>query len=165
MTDVTTIAVEAPVKDTNPLLTEEQILAAATNLPALSPDQFKLGDRVFKIVHLPYDDYVTFLGYLQPFLAALVNKKSAAVSIPGINLGASADPGALLQFCSGDLPEMVRLIAKQSEPDISIREIKDLAGNPFVLAGVVIQQLARNQMIGDFVSFFKQVTPLLALAK
>lgn len=150
-----------------PVLTDEQILAAATNSPVLSPDQFKLGDQTFKIVHLPYDDYVTFLGYLQPFLSAMVlgKSKEQKVSIPGINLGVGASPLALVEFCSNELPEMVRLIVKQTDPTVTVKTIKELAGTPFVLAGIVFQQLVRNQMIADFASFFKQMMPLLSLAK
>jgi len=150
-----------------PPITKEQIVAAVTNAPELSPDEFQLGDGTFKVVFLPYNDYVTFLGYLQPFLSTLIVKKAVTekVSIPGIDLGISADANTLITFCIRSLPEMVRLIAKQTVPDITVEEIKLRAQNPFVLAGIVMQQIAKNNMIRDFALFFRQVTPLLKVLK
>lgn len=153
-----TVPVESAPK---PTLTEEQIIAAATNSPLLSPDEFTLGTTTFKIVQLPYDDYVIFLGYLQPFLEALAGKKNTSVSLPGIALLDAVDSSTLLKFCSKNLPEMARLVCKQSVPDITAEELKKLAGNPFALASVVLKQVAKNGMIRDFATFFKQVTPLL----
>lgn len=148
-------------------LTEEQILAAAVNSPALSPDEFKLGETTFKIVHLPYDDYVQFLGHIQPILEFLVGKKAEKenVSIPGIALTPSLDASSLLRFCSNSLPEMVRLVCKQTQPAITTSEIKASAKTPFALAAIVLQQVSRNEIIKDFASFFAQVTPLFRTAK
>lgn len=149
------------------VLTEAQILEAATNSPVLSPDEFQLGDKTFKLVYLPYDDYVQFLGHLQPVLEALVNKKAekAGIAIPGIDLSASLNPSSILKFCSSSLPEMVRLICKQTDAKITTADIKTLARSPFALATIVLKQVSKNEVLKDFTSFFAQVTPLFRTAK
>lgn len=150
----------------NPTLSDSQIMAAATNNPALSPDEFQLGNKTFKVMHLPYDDYIVFLGYLQPFLEGLTGRnKAKEVSLPGIGIIDAIEPSALIRFCSKNLPEMAVLVCKQSCPDITVEEVKKLGENPFALASVVLKQVAKNGMIRDFASFFKQITPLLRVAK
>lgn len=146
-------------------ISEERIVEAATNDPALSPDEFRLGDARFKLVYLPYDDYLSFLTYLRPFMemiAGAVSKKRN-VSVPGIDLGPAPafDMDNLIRFCGNSLPEMVRLVCKQTAPDITVEQIKEGGKNPFVLASIVIRQVAKNQMIKDFADFFAQMTPLL----
>jgi hypothetical protein len=150
-----------------PSLSEQEILAAATNHPSLSTDEFVLGDRTYKVVSLPYDDYITFLTYLQPFLDGIVGKiaDKAEVSIPGISLSSPIDASAFVRFCGKSLPEMARLICKQTNPDITVDEIKVQAGNPFVLASIVLKQVNKNKMIATFASFFGQLTPLLKSLK
>jgi hypothetical protein len=144
-------------------LTEQEILAAATNDPSLSNSEFTLGNKTYKLVDLCYDDYVSFLAYLQPFLDALVGStaQKAGLSIPGISIGDSLDATVLIRFCSKSLPEMVRIICKQTVPNITVEEVKAAAKNPFTLATIVMQQVAKNGMIRDFASFFAQMTPLL----
>jgi hypothetical protein len=150
-----------------PELTGQEILAAATNAPSLAPDEFVLGDRTYKVVDLSYDDYVSFLTYLQPFLDGLVGNFASKtnVSLPGISLSQSIDAPAFVKFCGKSLPEMTRLICKQTNPDITVDEVKLAAGNPFVLAAVVIKQVNKNQMISTFASFFGQLAPLLSPRK
>jgi len=156
-----TVVPESPAPQ-EPVLSEQEIAAAVTNSPALSPDEFKLGDRTFKVVHLPYDDYVVFLSYLQPFLNALVGKlaEKANLAIPDLDLGESFEVSALVKFCLDSLPEMTRIVCKQSAPDITVEEIKVLAGTPFALADVVLKQVAKNRMIRDFADFFGRIAPL-----
>lgn len=150
-----------------PNLTEQEILAAATNDPSLSTDEFTLGTKTYKLVSLSYDDYITFLAFLQPFLDALVGStaEKAGLSIPGISIGDTLDATTLVRFCSKSLPEMVRIICKQTEPTITVEQVKVAAGNPFALAIIVIKQISKNGMIRDFSSFFAQMTPLLRRQK
>lgn len=143
-------------------LTPQQISEAATNNPALSPDEFKLGETTFKIVHLPYDDYVSFIAYLQPFLDAITSKMAdkVKISVPGLDIGKAIDGTLLIKFCGTSLPEMARLICKQTYPNITVDQIKKDAGTPFILANIVLQQVIKNGMLRDFASFFAQIAPL-----
>ena len=147
----------------SPTLSQEQIMAAATNSPALSSEQFQLGDAIYKVVHLPYDDYVEFIAHLQPFMDALAEKiaSSAGVSVPGLHLTEPVSSSLLLKFCGNSLPELVRIIVKQTRPDITAEQVKEQGKNPFVLAAIVLKQVAYNGMIRDFASFFAQIVPLL----
>ncbi len=161
-------SVETPVvASPETALTEKEILAAATNDPSLSPDEFQLGDKKFKVVHLPYDDYVAFLSMLQPFLEGLMHNlaEKANVSVPGIALGAAPDASSLITFCLKSLPDMACIVCKQTDSSITVGEVKRLGGTPFALAGVVLKQISKNKMIKDFSSFFALVTPLLKAAK
>jgi hypothetical protein len=151
------------VSPASPSLTEQEILAAAVNSPSLSDDEFVLGEFTYKVVHLPYDDYVSFLAYLQPFLDGIIGKLSEKnnVSLPGITLSEPVDMGVFVRFCGKSLPEMARLVCKQTRSEVTIDEIKQAAGNPFVLAALVFKQINKNQMIQTFASFFAQLTHLI----
>jgi hypothetical protein len=142
-------------------LTEDQKIRAAVNAPA---DTFTLGDREFKLYDLPYDDYIAFVGYVSPLVDTLINrvKTKNTVGIPGIDLDVTQF-GAIqiLQFCGASLPEMVRLICKQTDPDITVEEIKKLVGRPTLLATIVMRQMAQNGIIQDFTDFFGQMVKTL----
>lgn len=141
--------------------TEQDKIRAAVNAPA---DTFKLGDREFQLHDLPYDDYIAFVGYVSPLVDTLINrvKGKNTAGIPGIDLDVTQF-GAIqiLQFCGGSLPEMVRLICKQTDPDITVEDIKKLAGRPTLLATIVMRQMAQNGIIQDFTDFFGQMVKTL----
>lgn len=160
-------SVQEPVVEEGSTLTQQQIAEAATQNPTLSPDEFKLGEATYKVVHLPYDDYIAFLAYLQPFLDALVARmgNKVKVSIPGLDIGKSLDASALVKFCMKSLPEMTQIIVKQTSPNMTIDEIKQIAGTPFVLAEIVLKQVIKNGMIKEFASFFVSMAPLLSSLK
>lgn len=154
---------EVSAQTTKPALSETEILAAATNSPELSPDEFQLGEHTFKVVHLSYDDYLQFLAHLQPFLDAVVSKlaEKANLSIPGIDTGNSLELPMLVRFCGENLPEMVRIICKQTMPNITVQQVKEWGRTPFNLASIVLKQVAKNHMIKDFADFFARIAPLL----
>lgn len=140
-------------------LTEKQVVAAATNAPELSEDEVLLGDRVVKVVDLPYDDYVTFLAYLQPAVEAFAAKLGEAA---GVELRGSALPvGDIIRHCCDALPQMALLVCKQTNPEMTIEEVKALGKTPFRLAGVVLKQVEHNKMIQEIGDFFVQVMVLL----
>lgn len=144
-------------------LSAETIAEAATNEPSLSPDEFLLGEKTYKVVHLSYDDYVAFIAYIQPFFDAIVGKLGDKIgaSIPGINIGKSLDASVILKFCGNSLPEMTRLVIKQTVPSITVDQIKHTPGvTPFTLATIVMQQVIKNNMVKDFATFFVQMAPL-----
>lgn len=142
-----------------PEVTAIDTARAFTNSPTLSSNTVTLGDREFTIVDLPYDDYVQFLAHLQPLIEGLVSKLA---QVKGINFSADGITGsAILAYCLKSLPEMVRLSLKQTEPDLTIQEIKKLAGTPFKMANVVLKQIEQNHIINEVSGFFVQVAPLL----
>jgi hypothetical protein len=122
----------------------------------------KLGGREFPIKDLPYDDYLQFLLKLQPLLESIVGK---IASFKGVSMdtGESLTSSALLKYCGTALPELVRLICKQSVPDVTTDDIKRLCPSPFLMASVVMAQVQQNRMISDFADFFGQVLPLMNL--
>lgn len=145
-------------------LTNADLGRAMLNLPA---DEFMLGDRIFQIVDLPYDDYTMFLGYIAPLIEnickRIVLSKSGGVELPdGIKLDASTF-GAfdLLQICGKSLPEMAQIVCKQTDPDITVADVKRLAKKPLPLADVVLKQIVQNGMIKDFKDFFGQMISML----
>jgi len=151
-----------PTTDTpaTPQLTDAQKTRAAVNDPA---DHFILGGRTFKIVDLPYDDYLRFILLMEPLVQMLVQSasQSGKVSIPGMELDTSSISAmGLARYCGDSLPEMVRIICSQTEPEITVEEIKKLGRNPFVLAKIVILQVSQNGIIRDFTDFFAQILPL-----
>ena len=164
MTEATTTVVETPTE--SPKLSKEEQIQAAVNSPELSEQSFQLGDQTFKIIDLPYDDYLQFVSMLSPLLDAFISKLTPAASIPGINLDSGkVTSAALLKYCGTTLPEMVRIICSQTDPAITVETIKAKGKNPFRLAGIVMQQISRNNIIGDFADFFAQIAPLLRLVK
>lgn len=144
-----------------PTLTQTEIIRAATNDPALSTASFKLGDREFPIVDLPYDDYITFLSLLQPLF------ESFATAITGQTLpnSESMTPASILRYCAKSLPEMVQIMCRQTSPDITVDEVKSLGRNPFVLAAAVLKQVEHNKIIEDISDFFGLIAPMINRAK
>jgi hypothetical protein len=146
-------------------LTTVQITTAALNDPALSPDEFKLGDRVFKVVDLSYDDYMKFITLLSPLIDSIFGKLARrAPSIPGVTLAPDTDQFSvkqLFQYCGSTLPEMAALVCKASDPEIAVDEIKLLAKTPFKLADVILLQMERNNILKDFADFFARILPLM----
>jgi hypothetical protein len=147
-----------------PILTEKDKVRGMTNDPSLSENTITLGTgefkRDFKILDLEYDDYVTFLSYLQPLMEVALGKLA---SFQGIAIPQTSEINAasLLAYCANDLPEMVRIVCKGTDPDITTTEIKKLVKNPFKMASIVLEQINHNKMIKDFSDFFMLILPLI----
>lgn len=161
-----------------PTLTTKEIVAEFTNDPALAEGSFSLGDRTFKILSLGYDQYLEFCAYLTPLfgaVAGLVSKnirEKQGVEIPGIDLNTDGiTPGSLLAFAKKDLPTMVSIVCNMEatvteNQDLKVTPewVKKHASTPWQLADIVMKQVAKNNIIGDFASFFVQTIPgLMAL--
>lgn len=156
---------KASSKET-PSLSQKDIVRAVTNDPSLSSDEFKLGDRTFKVVDLGYDDYLKFMVAMKPLLSGIAAgmSKAKGVSVPGIDLPeTSATEMKILEFCQDELPEMVRIVCAQTDPDITVAEIKKLGKTPFNLAPIALKQMVRNNIISQFTSFFGQILPLMGM--
>lgn len=142
-------------------LNKEDIMRATTNAP--TENAVVLSGRSFPLYDLPYDDYFSFLVKLQPLLESVVGKLT---SFKGVDVPETAfNVGGVLQYCGEALPELVQIVCKQSDPTITINEIKRLAGNPFRMASVVLAQIQQNRMISDFADFFGQILPLVSMMK
>jgi hypothetical protein len=152
-------------KEETVTLTEQDKIRAAVNLPA---GTFALGDRTFDIKDLPYDDYIAFVGYIAPLIDTLINRVAVknTLGIPGIDL----DPTQLntlsvLTMCKDTLPKMVTLMCRQTDPNITEEEVKNLAKRPTVLANAVMLQMAQNGIIKDFTDFFGQMVKTLMASR
>lgn len=139
-------------------LTERQIARAATNDPSLSEREFQLGDRTFPLVDLPYDDYVVFLGHLQPLMEAIAGRFSATQDLVSSE---EITVSGLAKYCAKALPEMVTLMARQSDPTMTTDVVKQMGRSPFKLATIVMKQIEQNKVISDIADFFEQVLPVI----
>jgi hypothetical protein len=155
-----------------PKLTNAQVVAAATNSPALADDTFTFGGRTFPILHLDYDSYLEFMAYLQPLLEGVASKfaRAKGVSLPGIDLPSLEEGGfgLLMKFCKKDLPEMAALVCNQqarqnekAEDKVTPEWVKKNARTPFELVAIVMKQIDKNKMISDFADFFVQIFPMM----
>lgn len=149
---------------TESTLTNEQINRAAWNDAV---EHFTLGGREFKIVDLPYDDYTRFLSYIAPLMEHIVKKmvlsQAAGLALPD---GIALEPTSftafdLLKVCTDNLPQMAQLVCKQTDPFITVEDVKKLAGKPMPLADIIIRQIVQNGMIGDFKDFFERMISML----
>lgn len=152
-----------------PALSREEIVAAATNEPTLAKDEFKLGDRTFKVMNLAYRQYIEFLAKLEPLFGALTSKLTGRLtgtaSLPGIEL---TDANSLLKFCGDELPALAAIVCnmqavaeKRPEDKITVEWVEEVAEDPFQLVNIVVAQINKNNMIVKFASFFLQMLPLL----
>jgi hypothetical protein len=165
-----------------PELTQQEKLSAALNLPAHAKDteHFKLGDREFTVLDLNYDDFMEFIGYMQPlvdsiasgFAGALLKKPSQ--DLPGITLPnpASFSFGSIIKYCSKDLPKLVVLVcnteARQKEEkslEVTEKFVRKNLKDPIQAVEIIMLQANKNQMISRIGSFFVQYLPQFQMAK
>jgi len=146
-------------------LTEAQKLAASTNNPALFTDSFQLGDKTYKVVHLPYRDYIAFMKLVEPLLSAMTNglvERFSPVRVPGIELPTEKlSLRAIIDFCADSLPAMVCMVCKQTQPEITVEDVEKVAQSPYQLAEIVMQQMVVNGMLKDFANFTKRAAMML----
>lgn len=156
---------EIPLPPEEPTLTHKQVVQGVLNAPALAEDEFALGGRTFKILDLEYDEYIEFTEYLRPLFSGIMSSLSAQAGhvLPDIDLapagGYTVD--SVFQFCKKDLPRMACIVCGTNDKTITVEWVKKSAKTPFKLAAVVMQQVERNNIIGDFMSFFAQVLPTM----
>jgi hypothetical protein len=152
-------------KKRTPKLTDSEIARAATNSPALSPDKITVGEYEIALVDLPFDEYMEFVTLFAPALDALVGRvaKSANVpSIPGIVLaGEEVSVAGIFTYCKASLPQLAHIVVRQSQPSLTVEDVKRLFPTPFKMADLVFAQVKRNNIIGEMADFFKQVAPMM----
>lgn len=134
-------------------LTEQQIVAAATNDPDFSAVEVEFGGKTYKLIDMAYDDYIKFLALLRPFLEALASRVSG--TNPDINVS------DLITHCGEAIPKMAYLALKQVDEDITVEYIKQVGKTPFRIAPVVLKQVEKNNIIQDVADFFVQILPMM----
>jgi hypothetical protein len=113
-------------------------------------------------VDLGYDDYLEFLNLLSPFVDIMVGKLTGNISVPGIDLDASnMNTASFIALIGNKLPELATIVCKQTDPNITIQEVKALAKKPTALIAPVMKQVQQNGMVKDFTDFFGQATGIL----
>jgi hypothetical protein len=140
-------------------LDQKEVIRALTNDPVLSDIEVELSGRKFKIVDLPYNDNCVFLTLIAPLLEAFSSR------VMGGNDSAldSFQPSALLKYCSESLPQMAHIVLRQTDPTLTVEDVKTLGKSPFKLASVVLAQITHNKTITDLMDFFVQAAPLWKL--
>jgi hypothetical protein len=148
-------------------LTEEQIVAATTNSPEMSPYEITLGSgdttRTFKIIDLEYDDYMKFTLFLKPLFNEILSKakKAREAGETGINFSIEdIDLDKVFSMFETTLPAMALIVLVNTDPTITVTDCKHLCRTPFKMLEVVLAQVAKNNIIEDFTSFFPQLAQL-----
>jgi hypothetical protein len=125
------------------------------------PDKsFVLGDRVFPVKDLSYDAYVEFMELSRPILTMLVDSLELKNQNGEVDVEfnpAGFDVEKLIKLAGNELPRMAWLCCKQSDPNISIQDVKKLARRPQTMVQVVLAQVKHNDLAREFADFFKQI--------
>jgi hypothetical protein len=147
------------MENTESKLSQLEIVRAATNDPAMSERVVVLGDREFPVVDLDYSSYCRFLAKLQPLLQAVAGRLGVTRGLVQAN---DFGLNTLIDYCAYDLPEMAHIVVSQTDPDITVEDVKKLGKTPFKLANIVLAQIEQNEMITEIANFFVQMLPLLS---
>lgn len=144
-----------------PAITDEQKINAATNEWG---KEFTLGDRTFEIKDLPYFDYLKFIQLAKPVITAAAS--GITMKSEGGEIGLDFDPSSLdydqlIDICGDNLPKMLQIICKQTEPKIKAEECANLARRPQRILEIVLLQVFHNKMIEEFAGFFKRLTGMV----
>lgn len=157
-----------PAKERPATLTKVEVIRAASNDPLLSTDKFTLGDREFTLLDLGYDDYMKFLTLFAPLFDGIfknVAQKQAAkeTGLPGLDTPSLSDVPitTIITYCADNLPQLAHIVCKQSDPKITVEEVKTLAKTPMKMVEIIMLQIKRNNIIKDFADFFQQILPLV----
>ena len=152
-------------------LTESQIADAVRNdYPEAS---FTLGQseaaRTFPIKDLSYDAYIEFLKVGKPILDLVIGAITVTTDENGDSQIAfnkeAVDLDLVIEMAGTSLPRLAHLCCKQSDPKITVDQVKALARRPMDLLDVVLKQVKHNQLVQEFADFFPRlVTSLSQLA-
>lgn len=107
-------------------------------------DIIPFGGKDFKLLSLKYEDYCEFLELMTPFLEPLFNSDP--------NTG--VDIKSIVKMLNRNLPRMTFLMFHSQDANVTEEWIKENAGSPFELAGLVFKQMEKNKVIKDFADFF-----------
>lgn len=119
---------------------------------------FTLGDRTFPVKDLSYDDYIEFVRLARPIVTGAV----AGFDLMSGDFNPLAlDYEALLELAGKELPKMAWLCCRQSDPKITVDQVKALARRPYPLIDAVLVQVKHNQMVNELKDFFPVVVKRL----
>lgn len=139
--------------------TKEQIYDVARNEHHKT---FKLGEREFPIKDLDYDSYLEFMELSYPIIQAVTDSLELTSSNgePDVAFNpATFDVGKIIKLAGSNLPRMTWLCCKQSDPAITIPEVKRLARRPHVMIQVVFEQIKHNKLVEEIRDFFQSMAP------
>lgn len=115
--------------------------------------------REFELKHLDYDSYLEFCDLARPILQTV----AGGLDLGGLASGdlqfnpAKIDFGEILRQAGSELPRMVWLCCKQTDPKITLEEVKRLGYRPQAMLTVVLKQIKHNEMVQEFASFFPKI--------
>lgn len=120
--------------------------------------------RTFDLKDLDYDAYIEFCDLARPIIGAVAG--GLAIDSTGGEVKLKFDPMGLdfeqlLSLAGKELPRMVWVCCRMSDPKIKIEEIKRLAGRPHVLLEVVLLQIKHNEIVKEFADFFPRLAKAL----
>lgn len=125
---------------------------------------FMLGDREFPIKSLAYDDYLEFVDLARPIVEAVANSLELQSESGDPSIGfnpVNLDFKQLIKLAGTELPRMAWICCKQSDPKISINDVKRLARRPFPLIEIVLLQVKHNELVKEFQSFFPRLGKII----
>lgn len=140
------------------MLTTSQIADAVRND---YPDKsFKLGNREFPIHDLDYDSYIEFMELARPIIVSLANTITPVMKDQKLDFDLNygkLDFGSLIKLAGNELPRMAHICCRQSDPKVSIADVKRLARRPHNLIEVVLLQVKHNELVKEFADFFPRL--------
>lgn len=124
-----------------------------------------LESKTFELKHLSYDAYIEFCTLAHPIISAIGTGLAVNNTKTG-ELSFDFDPTnldfkELLKMAGDQLPRMAYLCCKQSDPKVTVADVKRLGYRPQVLLNVVLEQVRHNRMVQEFADFFPQVVAKL----
>jgi hypothetical protein len=148
-------------------LTTSDIARALRNEPAgtFTLSNPRTGEsKTFDLLDLDYDSYIEFCDLARPIIGAVSGALSMNSDGGEVKLGfdpLGLDFGELLKLAGKELPRMVWLCCKLSDPKIKVDDIKRLAHRPHVLLEVVLMQIKHNGIVQEFADFFPRIAKAL----
>lgn len=133
------------MSDTKATVTSMQMAMSAKND---SVETFEFGGVTFKLLDLSYDAYIEFMEHMSPFIEQ--------VMVPGAT--GTQNIKDFVKVAGKVLPRMVYLMIQKQDASLTEDWVKENAKTPYMLADLVLRQIAKNKMIEDFASFFASLT-------
>jgi hypothetical protein len=120
--------------------------------------------RSFELKDLDYDGYLEFMDLARPIMTACYNAMSVQSEGGEFKLGldpSGLDFAELIKLAGKELPRMVWLCCRMTDPKIKVEDVKRLAHRPHVLLEVVLMQIKHNKIVQDFQDFFPRIAQAL----
>lgn len=120
--------------------------------------------RTFELKDLDYDAYIEFCDLARPIISAVaggldINSEGGEIKLGFNPMG--LDYEQLLALAGKELPRMVWVCCRMTDPKIKIEDVKRLAGRPHVLLEIVLMQIKHNEIVKEFADFFPRLAKAL----